>query len=85
MQQQYNGSDSTITIWVDGAQIRTMENNELAVYHTPGSGRVYIDSKPQWQEDYCVASVQELIESLGYDSSDGLNEEDVAELTLEVR
>lgn len=83
MEQQYNGD--TVTVWVDGAKIVQMDQNDMSIFHTPGSSRVYIDSRPQFADDYGVASVADLLDALGYDDSDGLTADDVAELTFEVR
>ena len=83
MKQQNNGN-GTITIWVDGSELRTMEANELAVYHTPGTGRVYIASGPQFRDDVLVATTYDFLTELGYDSSDGVDDTEVAELTVKV-
>jgi len=83
MEQQNNGN--TVTVWVDGEELQRMESNDLAIYHTPGDSRVYLASGPQWRYDYCIATTQDLLDAMGYDFSDGLTSDDVAELTVELR
>ena len=80
MEQNY--SYGSITIYVDGNKLQQMDGLDLAVYHTPGSSQVYIANGPQFQDDRCVATVHDLQETLGYDSSDGLDSSDIAELTI---
>jgi len=82
MEQQY--SNGSITIYVDGDKLQQMDGFDLAVYHTPGAAQVYIANGPQFQNDRCVATVQQLLETLGYDAVDGLDASDIAELTIEV-
>ena len=82
MEQQY--SDGSITIQIDGNKLQQMDGLDLSVYHTPGDSRVYIANGPQFRDDRCVATVQDLLDTLGYDSSDGLDSSDIAELTVEV-
>ena len=81
MEQQY--SDGSITIYVDGTKLQQMDGFDLAVYHTPGSSQVYIANGPQFQNDRCVATVQDLLDTLGYDTTDSLDSSDVAEMTVE--
>jgi hypothetical protein len=80
MEQNY--SDGSITIQIDGDKLQQMDGLDLAVYHTPGSSRVYIANGPQFQNDRCVATVQQLLDTLGYDGVDGLDASDIAELTI---
>jgi hypothetical protein len=80
VEQQY--SDGRITIQIDGDKLQQMDVLDLAVYHTPGSSQVYIANGPQFQNDRCVATVQDLLDTLGYDSSDGLDSSDIAEMTV---
>jgi hypothetical protein len=83
VEQQY--SDGSITIQIDGEKLRLMDDIDLAVYHTPGESRVYIDNGPKFQDDRCVATVQDLLATLGYDGVDGLGASDIAEMTIEVQ
>ncbi len=84
MEQQYNGN-GTVTVWVDGAELRVMESNDLAIFHTPGSSQVYVSNSPNFQDDYAVATPARLLRAMGYDESDGLTADDVVELTVKLR
>lgn len=84
MEQQYN-SNGTVTVWVDGAELQVMESNDLAIFHTPGSSQVYVASGPSFQNDYAVATPARLLRAMGYDDSEGLTSDDVAELTVRLK
>lgn len=81
MEQQY--SNGTIEITINGDLLRTMEDNDQAVYLTPGASEVYIASEPQFQDDRCVATTQDFLDAMGYDFSDGLSLDDVATVAIE--
>ena len=82
MEQQY--SDGIITIYVDGNKLQQMDGLDLAVCHTPGSSQLYIANGPNFQDDRCVATVQDFLNELGYDAVDGLDASDIAELTINI-
>ena len=80
MEQNY--SDGTITLHIDGNKLHQMDGLDLSVYHTPGSSQVYLSNGPQFRNDRCVATVQESLDTLGYDAVDGLDASDIADLTI---
>lgn len=80
MVQRYNGS--TVTVWVNGSELRAMEDNDCGLFYTPDSSQVYIASNPNFAYDRCVATTSDLLSAMGYDDSDGLSEDDVAELEI---
>ena len=82
MEQTYDATNGTIEITIDGDKICQMEAMNMAIFHTPGSSQVYIDSLPQFQDDKVVLSVSDLLEELGYDETDGLNGDDVVTVTI---
>lgn len=85
MQQQYDRDTETITIYVDGNELRTMEDNEMAVWYTPGSSQVYVASQASFRDDTVVATTSDLLAALGYDFSDGLNDDDIAEYVFSIQ
>jgi hypothetical protein len=82
MEQTYDASTNTITITVTAEKIRQMDALDFSVYHTPGSSQVYIDSRPQFQDDRGVVDVQDLLDAMGYDDLDGVDDDEYAEVTI---
>lgn len=57
-------------------EIKTMEDNDLAYFWTPGAQAPYIANRPAWRDDVRVATAQDFVEAAGFDalseSDDGL-------------
>lgn len=85
MRQRYNDDTGAVTMWLNGLELRTMEANDLAVYYTPGSFQVYVARGPQFRDDTLIATPSDFLAELELDSGDGLDDETIAELTVQVR
>jgi hypothetical protein len=84
MEQTYDAATNTITITVTAEKIRQMDAMDFTVYHTPGSSTVYIDGRPQFQDDRGVVNVQDLLDAMGYDDLDGVGDDELAEVTISI-
>ena len=60
------------TITIAGERLAAMSDNDMSLYVTPGAEeRPYWASRPSYQDDYSVATVQDVLDQLseaaGYD------------------
>jgi len=68
---------SKVKITKSWNQLKTMQDNDIKYFWTPGASQPYANSQPSWRDDKCVATVQDFVEAEGFDmlsdSDDGLS------------
>ena len=56
--------------FISGRKLVTLYDNDMALYHTPGSDNLYWASTPNFMYDRCVATIYDVLKnisrSLGY-------------------
>ena len=70
----------TVTLFAD--QIRWLDNNNLAIWKTPGSSTVYMHDHAEFATDRCVANVRDVLDAAGVQDIDELGDNDYAELHI---
>lgn len=71
-----------LTVTLSADQIRWMEQCNLAIWKTPGSSTVYMHDHAEFAHDVCVATVRDVLDAVGVDDVDELQDWDCAELYI---
>lgn len=66
------------TITITGERLAAMYDNDMGLYVTPGAeGRPYWASRPSWQDDYGIASAQDVLDAWNEQQGDSLDIDDI--------
>jgi hypothetical protein len=69
-------------ITMTAERLAAMEDNDMALYWTPGSEAPYWASQPNFMYDVAVATALDFIAEEGYDDFDGLDDDETFTLTV---
>lgn len=69
-----------VTLFAD--QIREMDVCGLALWKTPGAGECYMAEGAAWPSDRCVATVRDVLDAVGIQDIDELQDWECAELFI---
>ena len=76
------------TVRITGERLAAMDDNDMAVYCTPGASQPYWSSRPNFMYDMCVATPEDFYKEYGIDRSDlnkgGFYEDELFDLDVEL-
>lgn len=80
--QQTRTLQGELTVTLSTDQIRWMSQCNLAIWKTPGSSSVYMHDHAEYPGDVCVANLKDVLDAVGIQSIDELQDWECAELYI---
>lgn len=80
--QQSRTLQGELTVTLSADQIRWMSQCGLAIWKTPGSSSVYMHDHAEFAHDVCVANLKDVLDAVGIQDIDELQDWDSAELYI---
>jgi hypothetical protein len=65
------------TFFISGCKLATLYDNDMALYHTPGSDNLYWASSPNFTYDRCVATIYDVLKNISKSSGYSIDIDDL--------
>jgi hypothetical protein len=73
---------ATVNVRMTGERLAAMDDNDMAIYCTPGASDVYWSNRPNFMYDKCVGTVRDFLDAVGYDELDESDMDEIFDLDV---